>query len=111
MLDDLKNLNLGDLLKQAQSMQGQVQQMQEELARKTVTADAGAGMVQATVNGRMELVGLKIDKTKIDTGDTEMMEDVIIAAVTAAQKRAADSMKQEMQKIAGQMGLPPGLLG
>jgi DNA-binding YbaB/EbfC family protein len=111
MLDDLNNLNLGDLLKQAQSMQGQVQQMQEELAHKTVTADAGAGMVQATVNGRMELVGLKIDKTKIDTSDTEMMEDVIIAAVTAAQKRAAETMKQEMQKIAGQMGLPPGLLG
>ncbi len=68
-------------------------------------------MVQATVNGRMELVGLKIDKTKIDTGDTEMMEDVIIAAVTAAQKRAAETMKQEMQKIAGQLGLPPGLMG
>jgi len=111
MFGDLNNLNLGDLLKQAQSMQGQVQQVQEELARKTVTADAGAGMVQATVNGRMELVGLKIDKTKIDTSDTEMMEDVIIAAVTAAQKQAAQTMRQEIQKIAGQMGLPPGSMG
>ena len=110
MIDDLNNLNLGDLLKKAQSFQGQVRQLQEELTRKTVTADAGAGMVQATVNGRLELVKLKIDKTKINTEDTEMLEDVILAAVKAAQTRAAEMMKQEMQRMAGQMGLPPGML-
>jgi len=114
-MDDLKglnlsNLNLGDLMKQAQSMQGRVQQMQEELARKTITADAGAGMVQATVNGRMELVKLKIDKSKIDLNDTEMLEDVVFAAVAAAQQRAGEMLKLEMQKAASAMGLPPGLL-
>jgi DNA-binding YbaB/EbfC family protein len=110
MFDSLKNMNLGDLMNQAKQMQAQVQQMQAEMAKKTVTADAGAGMVQATVNGKMELTRLKIDKTKIDTSDTEMLEDVILAAVNAAQAKASDMMRAEMGKMAGDMGLPPGML-
>lgn len=111
MFDQLKNLDLNSLMKQAQEMQGKMAQMQEELAKKQITADAGGGMVQATVNGRMELVKLKIDKSKIDLSDTEMLEDVVVAAVHAAQTRAAETMKAEMQKAAGSMGLPPGMLG
>jgi nucleoid-associated protein EbfC len=103
--------DLNQLMKQAQEMQGKMRQMQEELAKKQITADAGGGMVQATVNGKMELVKLKIDRTKIDPADTELLEDVIVAAVHAAQDRAQDNMKQEMQRAAGDMGLPPGLLG
>jgi len=103
--------DVNQLMKQAQEMQGKMQQMQEGLARKQITADAGGGMVQATVNGKMELVKLKIDKTKIDPADIELLEDVIIAAVAAAQNRAGEAMKQEMQKAAGEMGLPPGMLG
>src|SRR5437764_11014551 len=110
MFDQLKNLDFGQLMRQAQEMQGKMAKMQEELAKKQITADAGGGMVQATVNGRMELVKLKIDKSRIDPADTELLEDVIVAAVTAAQTRAADNMKQEMQKTAGDMGLPPGML-
>jgi DNA-binding protein YbaB len=68
-------------------------------------------MVQATVNGKLELVKLRIDKTKIDISDTEMLEDVIVAAVTGAQARASEMMKQQVQKAAGDMGLPPGMLG
>ncbi len=103
--------DMNQLMKQAQEMQGKMQQMQEGLARKQITADAGGGMVQATVNGKMELVKLKIDKTKVDLADIEMLEDVIIAAVAAAQNRAGESMAQEMQRAAGEMGLPPGMLG
>ncbi len=110
MLDPLKNLDLNSLMRQAQEMQGKMAQMQESLARKQITADAGAGMVQATVNGRMELVSIKIDRTKIDLADTELLEDAIVAAVTAAQTRASDNAREEMQKAAGQMGLPPGML-
>ncbi len=110
MFDALKGMNLNDLMSKAREMQGQAQKMQEELGRKQVTADAGGGMVQATVNGRMELVKLKIDKSKVDLNDTEMLEDVIVAAVHGAQARAAEMMKQEMQKAAGEMGLPPGML-
>lgn len=111
MFDALKNMNLGDLMSQAKQMQEQVQRMQAEMAKKTVTADAGGGMVQATVSGKMELVKLKIDKTKVDVNDTEMLEDVIIAAVNAAQARAGEMMQEEMRKQAQQMGLPPGMLG
>lgn len=111
MLDGLKNLgNLGSLMAKAQEMQGKFKAMQEELAKKTITADAAGGMVQATVNGRLELVKLRIDKARIDVNDTEMLEDVIVAAVSAAQARAAEMMKAEMSKAAGEMGLPPGIL-
>jgi DNA-binding YbaB/EbfC family protein len=103
--------DMNQLMKQAQEMQGKMAQMQEELARKQITADAGGGMVQATVNGRMELTKLKIDKSKVDFNDVELLEDVIVAAVAAAQTRAGENMKQEMQRTAGDMGLPPGLLG
>src|SRR5690349_15842243 len=102
MFEALKNLgNLNELL-------GNVRQMQEQRSQKSVTADAGAGMVQATVNGRMELTKLQIDRSKIDVADTEMLEDVIVAAVNAAQTRAAEMVKQEMQKRAGDLGIPPG---
>ena len=67
-------------------------------------------MVQATVNGKMELVKLRIDKSKVDVNDIELLEDVIIAAVSAAQNKAAETMREEMQKRVGDMGLPPGLL-
>ncbi len=112
MLDAFKNLgNLGELMTKARQMQDQMKQMQEELGKKQVTADAGGGMVQATVNGRMELVKLHIDKSKVDVNDTELLEDLIVAAVHGAQGRAADMMKTEMQKMTGDLGLPPGLLG
>ena len=110
MFDALKNMNMGDIMKQAQQMRGQMEQMQAEMAKKTVTADAGGGMVQATVNGKLELVKLTIDKTRVDVNDTEMLEDVIIAAVNAAQARAGQMMQAEMQKKAQEMGLPPGML-
>ena len=111
MFDALKGMNLGDIMSKAQEMRQRMERTQAELAKKTVTADAGGGMVQATVNGKMELVKLKIDKDKVDVNDTEMLEDVIIAAVNAAQGRAGQMMKDEMSKMASDMGIPPGMLG
>jgi nucleoid-associated protein EbfC len=102
--------DLNNLMSKAREMQANMAKRQEELARKQITADAGGGMVQATVNGKMELVKLKIDKTKIDVNDTEMLEDIIIAAVHGAQAKAAQTMQEEMKKAAGDLGLPPGLL-
>jgi DNA-binding YbaB/EbfC family protein len=111
MFDALKNLgNLGELMRKAQEMKGKMAQMQEELAKKQVSADAGGGMVEATVNGRLELLKLRIDKTKIDPSDTEMLEDVIVAAVHAAQTRALEMSQAEMHKMASDMGLPPGAI-
>jgi DNA-binding YbaB/EbfC family protein len=111
MFDALKGLgNLPALMAKAREMQDKMRAMQEEMAKKQVSADAGGGMVQATVNGRLELVKLRIDKSKIDPNDTEMLEDVIVAAVAAAQTKASDAARDEMQKMAGEMGLPPGML-
>src|SRR5215471_5186816 len=111
MFDGLKNLGgLGELMSKARQMQDQMKKMQEELARKQITADAGGGMVQATVNGKLELVKLKIDKSRIDPNDTEMLEDVVVAAVNAAQRRAMETMQREVKKVAGEMGVPPEML-
>jgi nucleoid-associated protein EbfC len=111
MFDALKNLgNIPELMRKAQEMQTQMKQMQEEMARRTVSADAGAGMVTATVNGRLEVTAIKIDKGRIDLNDTEMLEDVIVSAIRAAQAKAAAEMATEMHKLAGGLGLPPGML-
>jgi nucleoid-associated protein EbfC len=111
MFDALKSLgNPMDLMRKAREMQENMQKMQEELAKKTVSADAGGGMVSAVVNGRMEVIKVRIDKTKIDVNDTEMLEDVITAAIAAAQAKAADMMREQMQKMAADAGLPAGML-
>ena len=111
MFDALKGLgNLPGLMAKARQMQEKMKQMQEQRAQQRVSADAGGGMVEATVNGMLELVKLRIDKSRIDPNDTEMLEDVIVAAVAAAQKKAGDAAQQEMQQMAADMGLPPGAL-
>jgi DNA-binding YbaB/EbfC family protein len=112
MLDALKNLgNLRELMSQAAELKTKMNQLQEEMAKRTTTADAGGGMVTATVNGRLELTALKIDKSRLaDPNDTEMLEDLIVSAVRAAQAKIAAEMQTEMQKLAGGLGLPPGVL-
>ena len=111
MFDAMKNLgSLPGLMAKAREMQDRMKSMQEELAHKTVSADAGGGMVEATCNGRLELVRLRIDKARLDPNDTEMLEDLVVAAVHAAQAKAAEMAKSQMQRVAGEMGLPPGML-
>ena len=112
MFDALKNLgSLPGLMAKLRETQDKMKAMQDELARKTVTADAGGGAVDATCNGRLELVRLKIEKERLpDANDTEMLEDLIVAAVRAAQNKAAEMAKAEMQRAASEMGLPPGML-
>ena len=122
MFDSLKGLgNIGQLMAKAGEMKERMAKLQEELGRRQVTGDAGAGMVSATVNGRLELMKLKIDrsrfgptdaagKTALAQGDVEMLEDLVCAAVRAAQNKAADMMKDEMGKLASEMGLPAGAL-
>jgi DNA-binding YbaB/EbfC family protein len=111
MMDALKALgNPMELMRKAKEMQAQMQSVQDELARQTVTADAGGGMVTAEVNGKMQLVKIRIDKTKFDPKDVDLLEDVVTAAVAAAQAKASDLMQRHMQKMASDAGLPPGML-
>lgn len=87
-------------------MQEQMAKTQEKLAQMTVEASSGGGMVTATVNGQQRIVGIKIDPEVAESGDLEMMEDLIVSAVNAAQEKADNMMKEEMMKITGGMQIP-----
>jgi hypothetical protein len=101
---------MGNLMKQAQKVQQQMMKMQEELAAKEVSAQAGGGMVEATVNGRGELQRLRLEPEVVDPDDVDMLSDLVVAAVGEAQRRAQEMMQEEMGKLTGGMGLPPGLV-
>jgi nucleoid-associated protein EbfC len=104
--------DLGALMRQAQQIQANVQQAQEELARMTVEASAGGGMVTATVNGQFELVALAIDKTVVDPSDLGMLQDLVIAAVNQAVTKMRETSKEKMASLVGGMNIPglPGIL-
>lgn len=104
--DDFKMPDLGNLMQAAQKMQGEVTKMQEELASKTCEASAGGGMVTATMNGKYELVDLKIDASAIDGDDPSMLQDLVVAAVNQAVTRVRDMTQEEMGKLTGGLGLP-----
>jgi hypothetical protein len=101
---------MGNLMKQAQKVQQQMMKMQEELAAREVSAQAGGGMVEATVNGRGELQRLRLEPEVVDPDDVDMLADLVVAAVGEAQRRAQEMMQEEMGKLTGGMGLPPGLV-
>lgn len=116
MFDNLKNVaGLPGMLAKAKEMQAKMQEVQGKLGDLRAEADAGGGMVTATCNGKMELVRLKIDPARLDPGkaqpeDLELLEDLIVAAVAAAQQKAAKLGREEMGKVAEEAGLPPGML-
>lgn len=97
---------MGNLLKQAQELQGRLAQIQEELARKTVEASAGGGMVRVTVNGQLALNSIKIEPAVINPEDAEMLEDLIQAAVNEGLKRARELAAEEMGKLSGGLKIP-----
>jgi nucleoid-associated protein EbfC len=92
------------ILEQAQQMQSRLQAMQEELKTKTVSAASGGGMVTVTADGQGQIRGVRIDKTVVDPTDVEMLEDLVLVAVTEAQKKAAALAQEEMSRATG--GLP-----
>jgi nucleoid-associated protein EbfC len=94
------------ILQQAQEMQGKFQKVQEELAQQTVTASAGGGMVTVEANGQGTVRSIKIDPAVVNASDVEMLEDLVLVAVTEAQKKAQDAAQAEMGKLTGGMSLP-----
>ena len=99
----------GDLTKmlgQFREMQAGVQKVQEELAGRTVQASSGGGMVTATVNGRGELVDLRIDRETVDVNDVELLEDLVKAAVNAAVAKSQQELQDEMAKLTGGLDMP-----
>lgn len=90
-------------------MQRQMQELQEELNRREFEATAGGGAVRVVVNGARELLKVQIDREAVDPEDVEMLEDLVLAAVREAQKRATETVQAEIRTLTGGMGLP-GLL-
>ena len=94
------------MIKQAQKMQQDMQKMQAELETKEYSAQAGGGVVSATVNGKHELKAISIDREAVDPDDVEMLEDLIVAAVNEAMRAAASDAASAMGQITGGLGLP-----
>ena len=98
--------DMGKMMKAAQEMQGKMMELQEELARMTVTGESGAGLVKATSTAKGELVGLDIDPSIFNPDEKEVVEDLILAAIKDAQSKASAKSQEEMQKLTEGMGLP-----
>ncbi|MBR1692530.1 MAG: YbaB/EbfC family nucleoid-associated protein [Lachnospiraceae bacterium] len=101
--------NMNNLMKQAQRMQRQMEESQKELETKEYTASAGGGAVQVTVTGKREVVKVKLEKEAIDPDDSEMLEDLIMAATNEALRMAEDASQEAMAKMTGGLNLPGGL--
>ncbi len=97
---------MGDVLKQAQAMQEQLAKIQQAAAAKTVEGTAGGGMVTVTVSGAMQVVAVKIDPEVIKSGDTEMLQDLIVAAANDALRKAREMMTEEMKSLTGGLQIP-----
>ena len=95
-----------NMIKQAQKMQQDMMKMQEELEVKQYEAAAGGGVVKAVVNGKHEVVSLTIDPEAVDPEDVEMLQDMVVAAVNEAMRKAEGDAASTMQKLTGGLGLP-----
>ncbi len=99
---------LQGMLKQVQKAQAEIQRVQSELGNKTVSAEAGGGMIKAVANGNKELISIDIDPTVISKEEKEMLEDLVVAAVNKALEAAQKMSEEEMAKVTQGM-IPPGL--
>jgi DNA-binding YbaB/EbfC family protein len=100
MLDPTK---LAEMMQKAQEMQ---QRLQQELQQKTVTGEAGGGMVRVVVNGMLEVKSVKIDKAAIDPSDPTLLEDLVRAAVSQAIAAAEEARMEHTRQMAGGLGIP-----
>jgi hypothetical protein len=105
-----KGFDIGGLFKQAQELQERLASVQEEMAGRTVDASAGGGMVSATVNGRLEVMAVRIEPSLLEQPDREMLEDLVVAAVNAGIRAAQQMVAAEMGKLTGGLGIKlPGM--
>jgi len=97
------------ILQQAKKMQDRLVKLQEEMGDKTVEAQSGGGMVNCVVNGRQEVVSLKISPEVLEEKDNELLEDLIVAAVNEGLNRSREMVQEEMSKVTGGMQMPFGM--
>ncbi|HEY4889063.1 MAG TPA: YbaB/EbfC family nucleoid-associated protein [Candidatus Dormibacteraeota bacterium] len=96
------------MLRQVQQMQDKMNKVQEELETQTVEATAGGGAVKVVATGTQKLVSVTIDPDA--ASDTEMLQDLVVAAVNEAMDRSKQLAASKMQAVASGLGLPPGLM-
>ena len=99
-------MDLKNMMKQVQDIQGRINSMQGELAEKTVETSSGGGMVTVTANGKQEIIFINISPEIIDPSDVSMLQDLITAAVNTALKSSKDMMQEELSKITGGIKIP-----
>jgi DNA-binding YbaB/EbfC family protein len=104
-------VNQQQMLRQVQQMQAAMAQAQQEIAATEVTGSAGGGMVTATVSGNGDLKQIKIDPAAVDPDDVEMLEDLVVAAVTEARRTAEQQAQEKMGAITGGLGNLMGGMG
>jgi hypothetical protein len=98
--------DFSQIMQLGQQMQGRLSRMQTELAERSVTGSAGGGMVTVTADGRGRIRSVKIDPAALADGDREMVEDLVLAAVAEAQRRAEELYAEELRKVTGGLPLP-----
>ncbi len=98
--------NFQQILEMGQQVQARLTQLQSELGQKTVSSSSGGGMVTATADGKGRIRKLKIDPSVVQGGDVEMLEDLVLAAVSEAQNRAQQLYEEEVRKLSGGFPLP-----
>lgn len=106
----MMGMNMKNMMKQVQQMQVKMSKLQEELATRTLEATAGGGAVKVTVNGKLEIIEVKIDPAAVDPDDVEMLQDLVLAATNEALRKMQDMSNNEMSKLTGGLGVNiPGL--
>ena len=96
----------GNIMKEAQKLQQQMEKIQADVAQKKVEATAGGGMVTVEANGKQELVSIKIDPEVVNRDDVQMLEDLVLAASNEALRKSREMMQQEMGKLTGGLRIP-----
>ncbi|MGH8016031.1 MAG: YbaB/EbfC family nucleoid-associated protein [Candidatus Zixiibacteriota bacterium] len=98
--------NLGQMLKQVQQMQAKMQEVQTELEKAEVEATSGGGMVKVVVNGKNEIVSIKIDPEVVNKDDIEMLQDLVLAAVNSAREKVQEMQSEKMSALTGGLNIP-----
>jgi DNA-binding YbaB/EbfC family protein len=99
------------MMKQAMQLQSKMKELQDQLGSVEVTGTSGGGLVAATMTAKMEVKSLKIDPSLVKADEREVLEDLIVAALNDARRKAETAMQEKMQSLTGGLGLPPGLFG
>lgn len=103
-------MNIQSMLKKAQALQAKMSQVQDELKTKEMIGTAGGGKVKVTMNGAQEVTAISIDPDVVKSDEADLLEDLVLAAFRDARAKITKMVEEEMSRVTGGMGLPPGLL-